>query len=69
MVIPGICGSPAAVDFHVERELLEEMSTPGKDWTPGEYYEKRKLAKAKQQAYDAGLAKAFWEKSEAFTQA
>ncbi len=43
-------------------------SIPGVDWKPGEYYEKRKLAKAKRQAYDPGLAKTLWEKSEAFTQ-
>lgn len=43
-------------------------STPGNDWTPGAYYEKRKRAKANDQAYNAHLAHALWEASEAFTQ-
>jgi NAD(P)-dependent dehydrogenase (short-subunit alcohol dehydrogenase family) len=39
-------------------------SPPGIDWQSGEYYYKRKPAKAIDQAYDADLAKLLWEKSE-----
>ncbi|MFF1254607.1 SDR family NAD(P)-dependent oxidoreductase [Pseudarthrobacter sp. NPDC058329] len=37
---------------------------PGKDWFSGAFYTKRALAKANPQAYDAGLARGLWEKSE-----
>ncbi|MDQ0851262.1 NAD(P)-dependent dehydrogenase (short-subunit alcohol dehydrogenase family) [Arthrobacter sp. B3I9] len=40
-------------------------ATPGKDWISGAYYAKRALAKANKQAYDAELARALWERSEA----
>lgn len=39
--------------------------TPGQDWTSGAYYARRAVAKANKQAYDAGLARALWERSEA----
>lgn len=38
-------------------------STPGRDWVPGAFYVKRALAKANSQAYDAGLARTFWNRS------
>jgi NAD(P)-dependent dehydrogenase (short-subunit alcohol dehydrogenase family) len=38
---------------------------PRKDWTPGEYYVKRKVAKANAKAYDPNLATALWKQSEA----
>ncbi len=37
---------------------------PGTDWISGQYYAKRKVAKANKQADDAGLARALWERSE-----
>ncbi len=37
--------------------------TPGRDWAPGEYYEKQKVAATNPQASDAALAAALWEKS------
>jgi hypothetical protein len=40
-------------------------ATPGHDWVSGAYYAKRRLAKANRQAYNAGLAKALWQRSEA----
>jgi NAD(P)-dependent dehydrogenase (short-subunit alcohol dehydrogenase family) len=40
-------------------------ATPGKDWISGAYYAKRSLAKANKHAYDAELARALWERSEA----
>jgi NAD(P)-dependent dehydrogenase (short-subunit alcohol dehydrogenase family) len=38
-------------------------TTPGVDWEPGEYYEKRRIAKTSMQAYDGLLAEALWEES------
>lgn len=38
-------------------------STPGRDWVPGAFYVKRALAKANRQAYDADLARTFWDRS------
>ena len=38
-------------------------STPGRDWVPGAFYVKRALAKANKQAYDAELARSFWDRS------
>jgi len=38
-------------------------STPGQDWVPGAYYAKRAMAKANKQAYDAELAREFWNRS------
>ena len=37
--------------------------TPGTDWTPGGYYEKRRLAKSSPLADDAELARRLWEVS------
>ncbi|MEO9179565.1 MAG: SDR family oxidoreductase [Candidatus Saccharimonadales bacterium] len=36
---------------------------PGKDWTTGQYYVKRKIAKASPLAYDPVLARSLWEQS------
>ncbi|WP_426998512.1 SDR family NAD(P)-dependent oxidoreductase [Pseudarthrobacter sp. N5] len=36
----------------------------GTDWISGAYYAKRALAKASSQAYDAGLARELWDRSE-----
>ena len=38
--------------------------TAGTDWISGAYYDKRALAKANKQAYDAVLARELWDKSE-----
>lgn len=37
---------------------------PGRDWTPGEYYEKRRVARSADAAHDAALARRLWEQSE-----
>ena len=37
--------------------------TPGRDWTSGEFYTKRKVSKANPQAYDAALAARLWDRS------
>lgn len=36
---------------------------PRKDWTPGEYYVKRRVTKANDKAYDPELARSLWEQS------
>ncbi len=38
-------------------------ATPNVDWTPGEYYEKRKPARKNRQAADPALAQQLWERS------
>ncbi|CAM3028827.1 short-chain dehydrogenase [Mycobacterium intermedium] len=38
-------------------------STPGIDWRPGEYYSKRKVAKAHRSAYDPHLAGQLWDRT------
>ena len=43
-------------------------SQPGRDWQSGEYYNKRKIAKPRKQAYDANLAHDLWELSAKLTQ-
>jgi hypothetical protein len=40
-------------------------SKPGVDWTPGEYYEKRKPAARTPQARDQELARRLWDASDA----
>lgn len=39
-------------------------STPGRDWRSGGYFARRKPAKANQQAADAKLARALWDRTE-----
>jgi NAD(P)-dependent dehydrogenase (short-subunit alcohol dehydrogenase family) len=36
------------------------------DWISGEYYEKRKIVKANEQAYDSALARELWDMSEIY---
>lgn len=43
-------------------------TTPGSDWTPGEYYIKRKPGRTNRQAGDAQLASALWERSAALVE-
>ena len=43
-------------------------SEPGKDWQPGEYYQKRKVKKPSKQAQDAKLAHDLWELSAKLTE-
>lgn len=37
--------------------------SPGEDWTSGEYYFRRKVARASDEANDAALAESLWEQS------
>ncbi len=43
-------------------------TTPGRDWTSGEYYIKRKPGRTNRQADDAQLASALWERSAAMVE-
>lgn len=40
------------------------IGTPGIDWTSGEYYVRRKIARANRQAHDEELAAQLWQRSE-----
>jgi len=42
----------------------ENKFRPGREWTSGEYYSGRRIARTSRAANDARLAKALWEKSE-----
>jgi NAD(P)-dependent dehydrogenase (short-subunit alcohol dehydrogenase family) len=42
-------------------------STPGTDWTSGEYYVNHKIGRANPRAYDAALAHDLWDRSAAMT--
>lgn len=44
-----------------EQLIWLARSTPGVDWTPGEYYTRHKIAKANRAAYDPDLAGQLWE--------
>jgi NAD(P)-dependent dehydrogenase (short-subunit alcohol dehydrogenase family) len=44
------------------------QGTPGTDFPSGEYFVKRKVAHAKKQAYDTGLAAQLWDRSVSMTQ-
>ncbi|OBG28113.1 short-chain dehydrogenase [Mycobacterium alsense] len=51
----------ATVDEGAEQLVWLASSTPGADWTPGEYYSKGKIAKANRAAYDPRLAAELWD--------
>ncbi|POH73064.1 SDR family NAD(P)-dependent oxidoreductase [Arthrobacter glacialis] len=40
-------------------------TTPGEDWTPGEYYAKRKVARTNKLAKDEAVAASLWDRSAA----
>ena len=44
------------------------QGAPGADFPPGEYFVKRKAARANKQAYDVGLAAQLWDRSVSLTQ-
>jgi NAD(P)-dependent dehydrogenase (short-subunit alcohol dehydrogenase family) len=44
------------------------QGTAGADFPPGEYFAKRKVARASKRAYDAGLAAQLWDRSVAMVQ-
>jgi NAD(P)-dependent dehydrogenase (short-subunit alcohol dehydrogenase family) len=55
----------ATVDQGADQLVWLASSTPGVDWTPGEYYSKGKIAKANRAAYNLALARALWDRTSA----
>jgi NAD(P)-dependent dehydrogenase (short-subunit alcohol dehydrogenase family) len=50
-------------DQGAEQLVWLASSTPGADWTPGEYYSKGKVARANRAAYDPVLARELWDRT------
>lgn len=55
----------ATADQGADQLVWLASSTPGVDWTPGEYYSRHKVTKANRAAYDPGLAHELWERTAA----
>jgi NAD(P)-dependent dehydrogenase (short-subunit alcohol dehydrogenase family) len=53
----------ASVDEGADQLVWLASSTPGVDWTPGEYYVKRKISRASRLADDRALARELWERT------
>jgi NAD(P)-dependent dehydrogenase (short-subunit alcohol dehydrogenase family) len=53
----------ATVDQGADQLVWLASSTPGVDWTSGEYYSKHKIAKANRAAYDPELARELWDRT------
>jgi NAD(P)-dependent dehydrogenase (short-subunit alcohol dehydrogenase family) len=53
----------ATSDEGADQLVWLASSTPGVDWTPGEYYSKHKIAKANRLAYDPRLAHELWDRT------
>lgn len=51
------------VDVGADPMVWLATTQPGTDWSPGEYYEKRRVARSQDAAYDAVLAGQLWAKS------
>jgi NAD(P)-dependent dehydrogenase (short-subunit alcohol dehydrogenase family) len=53
----------STTDEGAEQLVWLASSTPGVEWTSGEYYAKRRIAKANRAAYDPGLAGELWDRT------
>jgi NAD(P)-dependent dehydrogenase (short-subunit alcohol dehydrogenase family) len=53
----------ATPDQGADQLVWLASSTPGVDWTPGEYYSKGKIAKANRAAYDPEFARELWDRT------
>ena len=53
----------STTDEGAEQLVWLASSTPGVDWTPGEYYSKHKVAKASRLANNARLAAELWDRT------
>ncbi|HEY1441195.1 MAG TPA: SDR family NAD(P)-dependent oxidoreductase [Mycobacterium sp.] len=53
----------ATADQGADQLVWLASSTPGVDWTPGEYYSKHKIAKANRAAYDPQLGRELWDRT------
>lgn len=53
----------ASADQGADQLVWLASTTPGKDWTSGEYYTKCKVARANRAAYDPALARELWDRT------
>jgi NAD(P)-dependent dehydrogenase (short-subunit alcohol dehydrogenase family) len=53
----------ATPDEGADQLVWLASSTPGVDWTPGEFYSKGKIAKANRAAYNSALARELWDRT------
>jgi NAD(P)-dependent dehydrogenase (short-subunit alcohol dehydrogenase family) len=53
----------STADEGAEQLVWLASSTPGVDWTPGEYYSKGKISRANRAAYDPELARELWDRT------
>ncbi len=53
----------ATADKGANQLVWLASTTPGPEWTPGEYYAKGKIAKANRAAYDPDLARELWDRT------
>jgi NAD(P)-dependent dehydrogenase (short-subunit alcohol dehydrogenase family) len=53
----------ATADQGADQLVWLASSTPGVDWTPGEYYSKHKIAKANRAAYSPGFGRELWDRT------
>jgi NAD(P)-dependent dehydrogenase (short-subunit alcohol dehydrogenase family) len=63
--VPVISRFTLTSDQGADQLVWLASSTPGVDWTPGEYYSKGKTAKANRAAYDPALARELWDRTAA----
>jgi len=61
--VPIISRFTATSEEGADQLVWLASSTPGVDWTPGEYYSKGKVAKANRAAYDPELARELWDQT------
>jgi len=61
--VPVISGFTLTSEQGADQLVWLASSTPGADWTPGEYYSKGKVAKANRAAYDPELARELWDQT------
>ncbi len=55
----------ATADQGADQLVWLASSTPGADWTSGEYYSKGRVARASRAAYDSHLARELWDRTAA----
>ena len=63
--VPLMVRFTATADEAADQLVWLASSTPGIDWTSGEYYSKGKIGKAGRVAYDADLARELWDRTTA----
>lgn len=63
--VPLMVRLTATADEAADQLVWLASSTPGVDWTSGEYYAKGKIGKAGRVAYDADLARELWDRTTA----